>query len=123
MFRHQLDERAGEAVEGMRALLRESLGKSLSAMSDEDRLAAAWTVVCGRVLSERGVVAGYAEGVVEVEVVDMVWLQQMKGMKQQLIRELAFTAKVPVREIRFFVMGTSRGLDSRRGGGTRSEGN
>ena len=122
VFQHQLDERAGETVEGMRALLRGSLGKSLSAMSDEDRLAAAWTVVCGRVLSERGVVAGYAEGVVEVEVVDMVWLQQMKGMKQQLIRELAFTAKVPVRELRFLVRGTSRGHVSTEKG-ARSDGN
>jgi len=90
-------------VEGMRTLLRGSLGKSLGAMGDEDRLSAAWTVVCGRALSERGSVTGYAGGVMEVEVVDAVWLQQMTGMRKQLVRELGAVADVPVREIRFRV--------------------
>ena len=92
-------------MEGMRTLLRGSLKKSLVAMGDEDRLAAAWTVVCGRALCARGEVAGYAEGVVEVEVVDAVWLKQMRGMRAQLERELGAIANVPVREIRFSVRG------------------
>ncbi len=85
----------------MRTLLRGSLKKSLGAMREEDRLAAAWTVVCGRALSERGSVAGFGEGVVEVEVVDAVWLQQMRGMRAHLVRALGEAAGVPVREIRF----------------------
>ncbi len=89
----------------MRTLLRGSLKKSLGAMSEVDRLAAAWTVVCGRVLSERGTISGYEGGVVEVEVVDAVWMQQMTGMRQQLMRELGAIADVPVREIRFAVKG------------------
>ncbi len=92
-------------MEGMRTLLRGSLKKSLFAASDEDRLAAAWTVVCGRPLCERGSIVGYAEGVVEVEVVDMVWLRQMQGMRQQLVRELKETAGVPVRELRLTLPG------------------
>ena len=88
-------------MEGMRTLLRGSLKKSLEAVGDEDRLAAAWTIICGRVLSERGSVAGYQEGVVQVEVVDATWLQQMRGMRAQLVRELEEIANVPVREIRF----------------------
>lgn len=99
-------------MEGMRAVLRGALGKSLGALGEEDRLLAAWTVVCGRALSERGTIAGYAEGVVEVEVVDAVWLEQMRGMRAQLLRELGTIAKVPVREIRFAVRG--RGAEGGR---------
>ncbi len=93
----------------MRTLLRGSLGKSLRAMGDEDRLAAAWTVVCGRALGERGAIAGYADGVVQVEVVDALWLGQMTGMRAQLIREMATIANVPVREMRFTVRGRAAG--------------
>ena len=101
-------------MEGMRTLLRGSLKKSLVAVSEEDRLAAAWTVVCGRALCARGSVAGYAEGVVEVEVVDGVWLRQMERMRHQLTRELGEIADVPVREVRFAVRG--RGGDRHRRG-------
>lgn len=90
-------------MEGMRTLLRGSLGKSLRAMGEEDRLAAAWPVVCGPAMSERGAIAGYANGVVQVEVVDALWLGQMAGMRAQLIRELSTVANVPVREMRFTV--------------------
>ncbi len=95
-------------MEGMRTLLRGSLGKSLVALGDEDRLAAAWMVVCGRALSERGSIAGYADGVVQVEVVDKVWLRQMNGMKKQLIRELGEVANVPVSDVRFKIQGAPR---------------
>lgn len=92
-------------MEGMRTLLRSALGKSLVGLREEDRLAAAWTVVCGRTLSARGTVVGYDHGVVELEVVDGVWLRQMTGMRQQLVRELGEIAKVPVSDIRFMVHG------------------
>ena len=94
-------------MEGMRALLRGSLGKSLVVLGSEDRLAAAWTVVCGRALSQRGSIAGYADGVVQVEVVDTVWLRQMTGMRKQLIRELAEIADLPVTDVRFKVRGVA----------------
>lgn len=95
-------------MEGMRTLLRGSLKKSLVGVSEEDRLAAAWTVVCGRPLCDRGIIVGYAEGVVEVEVVDGMWLRQMRGMGQQLMRELKEAAGVPVRELRFTLPGSPR---------------
>lgn len=103
-------------MEGMRTLLRGSLKKSLVAMTEEDRLSAAWTVVCGRALTERGSVCGYADGVVEVEVVDITWRQQMAAMRPQLMRELAAIANVPVRDIHFTVTRekiASRGLKSK----------
>ena len=51
-------------MEGMRELLQGSLGRTLEAMTEEDRLAAAWPVACGKALSERGRVMGYEDGVV-----------------------------------------------------------
>ncbi len=92
-------------MEGMRETLRRSLSRSLGSLAEEDRLAAAWTVVCGRVLSGRGSIAGYSEGVVRVEVVDAVWMQQMMRIGKQLMRELGATANVPVRELRFTLQG------------------
>ena len=45
-------------MEGMRELLRGSLGRSLQAMRPEDKLAAAWPVACGKAMAERGEVVG-----------------------------------------------------------------
>lgn len=107
-------------MKGMRALLRGSLGKSLSTMAEVDRLAAAWTVVCGPALSGRGSIAGYATGVLEIQVVDAVWMQQMSAMRTQLTRELGSVADVPVREIHFVVRdGSSAGSERSEAGGPR----
>jgi hypothetical protein len=88
-------------MEGMRELLKGSLGQSLRAMRDEDRLAAAWPVACGKTLSGRGTVLDYANGVIRVEVTDATWLRQMMSMRGQLIGELARIAGVRVSEIHF----------------------
>jgi hypothetical protein len=89
-------------MEAMRELLRGSLGRSLSAMRDEDRLAAAWTVACGSAMAERGVVIGYdAAGVVRVEVADAVWMRQMVSLRGTLAREMARIAGLPIAGIEF----------------------
>jgi hypothetical protein len=88
-------------MEAMRDVLRNSLGRSLRAASDEDRLAVAWTVACGRAMAERGTVVGYAEGVVRVEVRDTVWMQQMTALRGTLAREMARIAGVKVDAIEF----------------------
>jgi hypothetical protein len=88
-------------MEAMRELLRGSLGRSLSAMRDEDRLAAAWTVACGRAMAERGAVIGYERGVVRVEVADAIWMRQMISMRGTLEREMARIAGLPVSGIEF----------------------
>ena len=85
----------------MRDLLKVSLGESLRALPDEDRLAAAWPVACGKAMAGRGTVMGYADGVVRVQVEDGAWLQQLTSMRGQLAREMARIAGVPVREIHF----------------------
>jgi hypothetical protein len=95
-------------MEDMRALLRSSLGRSLEAMPDLDRLVAAWPVACGRALAGRGEVRGYVEGIVMVEVADGSWMQQLKSMERQLAGEMGRIARVKVGGIHFETKGMSR---------------
>ena len=88
-------------MEAMRELLRGSLRSSLGGMREEDRLAAAWTVACGRAMAENGAVVGYAAGVVRVEVADAVWMRQMISLGGVLERELARISGLPVAAIHF----------------------
>lgn len=89
------------SLEGMRDLLKESLGRTLGALSDEDRLAAAWPVACGKAMAERGTVLGYADGVVRIQVENRVWLRQLMSMRGQLAGEMSRIAGVRVSEIHF----------------------
>ena len=91
------------AMEGMRDLLKGSLGRSLKAMPPEDRLAAAWPVACGRAMADRGTVIGYIDGEVWVEVQDGAWLRQMLSMQGQLAGQMARIAGVKVSKIHFKV--------------------
>lgn len=88
-------------MDGMRAVLRESLSKSLRTMGVEDRLAAAWPVACGVAMAERGELAGYEDGVVRVIVTDAAWMRQMRSMSEVLRRDLAKIAGVAVSGIHF----------------------
>ena len=97
-------------MEAMRDVLRGSLGRSLRDLRDDDRLAAAWTVACGRAMADHGVVIGYDAGVVQVEVADAVWLKQMNSLRGVLEREMAKIAGVPVSRIEFGLKaGTNKG--------------
>jgi predicted nucleic acid-binding Zn ribbon protein len=96
------------SLEGMREMLKGSLGRSLQALQAEDRLAAAWPVACGRAMAERGQVAGFENGVVRVEVGDGVWLQQLLSMRRQLAAELSRISGVTVSEIHFEKKGNYR---------------
>ena len=95
-------------MEGMRDLLRGALSQSLNRLQVEDKLAAAWPVVCGRVLAERGIVVGFRDGLVHVEVADGAWLRQMMSMQRQLAGELGRIAGVQVRGIHFEVKGQKK---------------
>ncbi len=88
-------------MEGIRELLKKSLGQSLKSLRDEDRLAAAWPVACGKTMAERGTVVGYNGGVLRVQVENRAWLHQLMSMRVQLAGELARTAGVRVSEIHF----------------------
>jgi predicted nucleic acid-binding Zn ribbon protein len=97
------------SLEGMRDLLKGSLGRSLGALSDEDRLAAAWPVACGKAMAEHGTVLGYADGIVRIQVEDGAWLLQLKSMRGQLSREMSRIAEVTVCEIHFEMKRNDRG--------------
>jgi predicted nucleic acid-binding Zn ribbon protein len=88
-------------MEGIRDLLKRSLGQSLNSLRDEDKLAAAWPVACGKTMAERGTVVGYDDGVLRVQVEDRAWLHQLMSMRGQLAREMARIAGVMVSEIHF----------------------
>ncbi len=88
-------------MEGMRALLRGSLGRSLAGLDEADRLAAAWPVACGRAMAEHGEIVAFFEGTVTVAVSDETWLRQMMSMRGQLQAELARIARVKLTGIHF----------------------
>ena len=111
----------------MRTLLRGSLGRSLKSLQAEDKLAAAWTVACGKALAERGTIIGFEGGVLRVEVAEAMWMQQWIVMRSQLAAQVSRIAGVPVRAIDFEMRGSRRdaawatspgGWQKRSGGGT-----
>jgi predicted nucleic acid-binding Zn ribbon protein len=88
-------------MDAMRDVLKSALGRGLRSLQEEDRLAAAWVVACGRTMAEHGRVVGYSAGMVEVEASAGAWLEHMKAMRAELATELARIAGVPVTGIHF----------------------
>ena len=86
---------------GMREFLRANLRRSLQAMSEVDRLSAAWPVVCGHAMAVHGQVIGYNEGQVHVEVFDSEWMPQMLAVQGQIGGELGRIAGVAVTGVHF----------------------
>jgi hypothetical protein len=91
-------------VERMRDIVRGNLGRSLRALSEEDRIAAAWTIACGRALSERSSILEFRNGVMRVGVADAAWLRQFSAMRSQLILDAAQIAEVAIQDIHFELM-------------------
>jgi hypothetical protein len=85
----------------MRDLLRQNLRRSLRAMPEVDRLAAAWPVVCGATMAAHAEVVGYFEGTVTLAVTDEGWMRQMLSMQGQIGGELGRIAGVPVTGVHF----------------------
>jgi hypothetical protein len=90
-------------MDGMREILKRNLARSLEALPAADRLQAAWPVACGKTMAERGEIVGFADGVVEVQVCDAAWLDQMRSMRGVLESELAKIAGVKIAGIHFEV--------------------
>jgi hypothetical protein len=88
-------------MEGMRELLRGNLRRSLQAMNETDRLAAAWPVVCGAAMAVHGEVVGYADGIVTLEISDDTWMRQIMSMQGQIGGELGRIAGVRVTGVHF----------------------
>ncbi|WP_334269279.1 DciA family protein [Edaphobacter sp. HDX4] len=88
----------------MREVLRTGgLARSLRHLPAQDRLAAAWLVVCGKALADRSCVVEYKDAQVTVEVLDGAWLEELRVMKEQLKLELTRIARVPVAELHLVV--------------------
>ena len=96
-------------METMRDLLRAHVGRSLRALTELDRLAAAWPLVCGAAMAAHGAVTGYDDAAVTVQVSDPKWMRQMMAMQAQIAGELARVAGVPVAAIHFERSTTYRG--------------
>jgi hypothetical protein len=88
-------------MEAIRDLLRDKLRVSLHGIREEDRMAAAWIVACGRAMAEHGEIVEYKAGVVLVEVADAMWMQQMIALRSVLQREMARIAGLPISAIHF----------------------
>ncbi len=86
-------------LEKIRDVLKGSLGRSLQALQEEDKLAMAWPLVCGRAMAEHGAVVGFADGVLRVQVADGPWRRQLISMQGQLAAEMGRVAGVKVTEI------------------------
>jgi hypothetical protein len=95
-------------MESMRDVLRASLGRSLRTMEPLDRLRAAWPVACGAAMARKGVVAGFEGGVLQVQVADSAWLEQMMAMRAVLQNELGRIAEVKLGGIHFYKAASSR---------------
>jgi hypothetical protein len=86
----------------MREVLRGSLGRSLRTLSEDDRIAAAWAVACGPVLSARAEVLGLdAERVLHVRVLETAWRDQFAQMRAMLTDDLRRIAGVRLQTIHF----------------------
>ncbi|HEY4010086.1 MAG TPA: DciA family protein [Acidobacteriaceae bacterium] len=89
-------------MQGVRDLLRESLGRSLRSLPEEDRLAAAWPVACGAALAARAEVLGLdADRVLHVRVLEPGWREQFLQMRSMLTEELRRIAGVRLETIHF----------------------
>ena len=89
-------------VQGMRDVLRSSLGRSLRELSPADRLLAAWPVACGSALAAHGELGELdAEGVLHIVVRQPAWLETFRGMRSALAKDLARISGVAVRAIHF----------------------
>ena len=96
-------------MQGMRDLLRDSLGRSLRDLGEEDRLAAAWPVACGSALAERGEVERLdEERVLHVLVAGTEWMQPFLSMRTALQNDVARIAGVPLSGIHFEVKANSK---------------
>jgi len=96
-------------MQAMRDLLRGTLGRSLRTLSDEDRLAAAWSVACGPALAERAEVLGLDEDrVLHVRVLQPGWRDQFAQMRTMLTEDLRKIAGVRLQTIHFEGQGSAR---------------
>ena len=96
-------------MQSIRDLFRTSLGRSLSSLSELDRLTAAWPVACGSALAAHAqVLALDADRVLHLEVSSSEWLQAFLSSRTALQNEVARIAAVRLTGIHFQVKGSRK---------------
>ena len=101
-------------MQRMRDVLRGSLARSLRELPDEDRLAAAWPVVCGSALAGHGEVRYLdADGILHVRVTGTEWMKQFGHMRSALANDLGRIAGVRLNGIHFEEGGEQRSRSQR----------
>lgn len=88
-------------MQQMRDVLRTSLAKSLSGLSDLDRLSAAWPIVAGHALGTRASVVAFHEGTVTLRAQDEPWRRQFLAEAARLRSDLARVSGVRLTDILF----------------------
>jgi hypothetical protein len=89
-------------MQAMRDVLRGALGRSLRTLSDEDRLAAAWSVACGPSLAARAEVLHLDDQrVLHIRVLQPGWRDQFAQMRLMLADDLRKIAGVRLQTIHF----------------------
>jgi hypothetical protein len=89
-------------MQRMRDVLRESLGRSLDALTELDRLAVCWTAACGTTLARHGEVVDLDhERVVHIRVDAPEWMGEFLNVRSRLRDDLARIARVPLNGIHF----------------------
>jgi hypothetical protein len=88
-------------VESLRDVLGSSLGRSLRAMPQIDRLTAGWTVACGSAFAGYGTIVDYDAGILYVRVEDPVWMNQMRSIRGILAGRVAQSSGVRIDDIHF----------------------
>ena len=90
-------------MERVRDVIRFGSRSGFDTLPVQNRLQLAWIVVCGRVMAEHAMVAGYEEGQVKILVKERAWLEEMRGMSAHLERELSRVAGIKVSRLHFIV--------------------
>jgi len=105
-------------MQRMRDVLRGQLGRSLRELGPEDRLMAAWQVVCGEAMARRGEVLYLdAENVLHVRVADAQWMGEFLDRRSTLAAEVGRVGAVPLSGIHF----EKARMSAQRGATGRSE--
>jgi hypothetical protein len=69
----------------------------------EEAVVLAWPIVCGREVAERARAAGFAGGVLTVEVSDPAWREQLGSLAPRYVSGFNELLGPVVREVRFKV--------------------
>jgi len=107
-YRTSSFEPAGEGLEKLVTDLLRHVPEDQAPLS-------AWPLVCGSAVAERTRAAGFADGVLRVEVPDARWQRELRELAPRYVAVLNRYCRRDVNRIEFVVMGPERGTGHRLG--------